>query len=547
MVVKNRADLMKLFANNTVPDAKSFELLFNSVLVKRDDKIFGKWETGIGYAEGDVVLHNHTLYYFTKTDKKADGTPCSCDDCGNEPPSSDSCCWHEIRVNTNDFDWEYTRVGNKTTALFAPDTTEIGIGTGKTAQAFFHIKDDKRHGGELLFNPKAVAAEHFPMLKMVLHTSPLETEAAATTPAPQSVSQRIDAEKVIFDTNTEGYLFQQNQDTNAPAQARSLQPSADLLFIGSENGQARVGIGTDCPDATLDMRTKDGRISANAGETGTPCLSLNTEGDGTGTYLTETIHPKAAQFDTNAKEGFDFKAKNKSLLVIQPHPEAGVNMGIGTSDPATELEVEGNEGKVQVSLNDHNPSVNIINKLSRLNRRVVESNYLSVGVLGAPADEQAAFSTNSKGGFVFQYDQRTEAQTASINEGNKFLCLKSDDAPDGLFSMLMKGRIASHGFYAATVPSNLQSAKRMPSADALQLIRQLKPMVFALPNDSTEEKQFGFRAYEIPNELESLVKNFDGLDSDVKGLAYHSLVALLVGAVKDLSKRVEELEKKTAS
>lgn len=574
MVIKKRDDLKELFKNNTVPMSKDFTTLIDSVLVKRDDKFFGVWQPGVGYADGDVVLHNETFYYFKKpTDTTTTEAGCNCDDCGNTAPNDTySCCWQRLRIDVNDHDWEFIEnaMGEKI-GQYAKVTGAVGIGTGENATAFFHINDDKNGGGQLLFNPQDTEGGNFPMLKM-LNISQLsaventdETVTQATPLQASFVSQSLDRRKVIYATDTLGYMFRQIHASENPDSDDEIarfteggRPDKILMFITSEHRFPRVGIGTKEPAATLDLHLKGrGQIHADAGEDNEPDLTLvNWANNGSETYFSESIGEKQATLVTNAPKGFLLKSdvhyedrfrkcgneraeSGTPLMVVKPDQNTTVKVGIGTTKPTTEVEIEGAEGKLQVSLHDYNPAINIVNKVNS-NNGITDSNYLSVGVVGSPADEQAVFSTNSKNGFLFKHSTDS-AQNApvGVNFGTGFLCLQCDNAEKGLFSMLLNGRMAAKGFYAAAAPQN---AKAVAPNMALKLIQKLKPTSFCLPDET--ETEYGFRAVEMPNELGSLVRNFDGLTNDVKGIAYQSLVALLVGAVKDLEAKLSHLEEK---
>jgi hypothetical protein len=571
MVIKYRNDLKDSLKNNVVPDGRQFDALINSVLVKRDDQFFGKWQSGMGYANGDVVLWQKTFYYFQKPEKTA--VSGDCDDCGNIEPKKDSCCWKPVRFDVNDEDWifdnEKRNLVNKPFLMAAP-TDKVGIGTdkGDDVAAFFHINDNKRGGGQLLFNPLETDGKHLPMLKMRnLSIQPKIKVGDDEPPKDTFVSQSLDEKKVIFLTNTEGYLFRQaqtnetvreNSETHESNRERGMTDAIEkpLLFMGSENQNPRVGIGTSHPKATLDLNLNGrGQIRADAGEDNVPDITLVNKSNGQETYLSETISTEQATLVTNAPEGFVFKTDHshterfhkhghhrtesgRSLMVVKPDETTHVRVGIGTIKPATQVEVDGKEGKIQMSLNDINPSLNIINKIEKLGQPT-DSNFLALGAMGALADQQAVFSTNSQSGFVFRHTQQQGGGVPNVNRGTKFLYLRRDKSSKESFSMIMDGRVAAKGIYAAAAPDE---ALPLAKDNALKYIKALKPTYYSASGE--DERQFGFLASEMPSGLEGMVKDFDGLGKEDYGIAYHSIVALLVGAVKDLSATVEQLNEK---
>ena len=579
MVIKYRGDLTTLFNNNVVPEAKSFETLINSVLVKRDDQFYGKWQPGVGYQPGDVVLHNQTFYYFYKKDNTDTDDDCNCDDCGNKAPTEDSCCWKQVRFDVNDHDWEFIEDetgSTKKVGLYAAVTGKVGIGTGKDAAAYFHINDDKRGGGQLLFNPLDVQGQKLPMLKMLnLSMQPEVKEGEEELPMPSFVSQSLDEKKVIYVTDTEGYLFSQTDsivfgiasgektDAEIPKQVASIEEivppmlvEKPLMFITSTEQNPRVGIGTDAPQATLDLNLNGrGQIRADAGEDNVPDITIINKSFSQDTYLSETIDAKQAALVTNASQGFVFKSdysyaerfrkcgddrmqSGKPLMVIQPDESIQVKVGIGTTNPVTQVEAVGKEGKIQMSLNDKNPSLNIINTIER-NENPVDTNFLALGAMGAQSEQQAVLSTNSQDGFVFRHSQHRGGDIPTVNRGTKFLYLKREKSSTEAFSLIMDGRVTAKGFYAAAAPDD---AAHLSKNKALTLINAFKPTYYNAPD--REERQYGFLASEMPNGLEGFVKDFDGLGKQDSAIAYHSIVALLVGAVKDLTATVDQMQDK---
>ncbi len=575
MVIKYRGDLTKLFGNSTVPEASSFAALINSTLVKRDDQFYGKWQAGVGYAKGDVVLYNNTFYYFVEKGKKPNGSDCNCDDCGNTAPSDESCCWKPIRFKTTDHEWDFIVENKQNTGLIANASGKMGIGT-KEPKAFFHINDDKKGCGQLLFNPLNTSGRHLPMLKMVnLSIQPKVEDTENCSPESAFVSQSLDEKKVIFMTDTEGYLFRQkgqiaSENAQNPSNYDEIHPHHEghtegserqtdsvnpLLIVTAKNQYPRIGIGTETPEASLDLRIEGrGQIRADAGEVNDPDVTLFNKSGEEVIYLSETITTQQAALVTNAPDGFLFKTDQSAeerfhkcgnersdsgepLMVIQPDEVMQVKVGIGTSDPKAQLEVEGKEGKVQMSLHDMNPSLNIVNKIIDKNGNPTDTNFLSVGAMGAHADQQAVFSTNSQNGFVFRHTQQPTNGVPSVNKGNKFLFLKRDKSSKDAFSMTMDGRVAAKGFYAAAAPDD---ASYLAKHKALEYIKTFKPTVYSVQGE--DEKQYGFLASEMPSGLDELVRDFDGLGKEDKAIAYHSIVTLLVGAVKDLSETVTKLD-----
>jgi len=103
-------------------------------------------------------------------------------------------------------------------------------------------------------------------------------------------------------------------------------------------------------------------------------------------------------------------------------------------------------------------------------------------------------------------------------------------------SIVATGNVTAFG----TIPSDARLKEDVrPIEDALDIVKQLRGVSFVMKN--TKKASLGLIAQEVQEVLPSLV--YQGPD-EMLSVAYANMVGVLIEAVKELSDRVEQLEKK---
>lgn len=554
MVTKNRDALKTLFGNDAIPTVKNFESLIDSMLNKRDDMFFGKWRSGIGYNQGDVVLYNDRLYYFTdkahdpKKDLSNEEKKCECTDgdcCGNNPPGS--ChCWQYSKIDTNDHDWEFVFDNHqKKIGMYSMVSSGVGIGTGvgKKPEGLLHLSGES---SQFVFDPTGSAS---PVFKII--NAPFTPDEALDDDLEKNadfVSHQLAEEKVIIDSNTLGFLFRrflpnEIDETTTALQADNILDNncggLSLLFVTSDNTRPLIGIGTESPQAMLDVKDSEQRqIHLNPlGKSEPELILINLDSESAANFLSTSLGGNQAVFSTDAPHGFAFKVSKQSIdfqenqVVI----DGNGNVGIGTETPVNKLDARTDVGSIQFSLDESNPSINIINlrPVDDTKTPTIEgANYLT---LGANNDE-AIFSTDSKNGFIFKKGEiNNSASDINIDDGQAIFCLQPTDFEKGLFNAIMNGSIMSQGFYIESAPE--RPLPPISPTDALDLIRDLN--LYKFQDGTHQGVQYGFKAANV-NETKQGVKKIP--NSPKKYIAYHNLVGLLVATVRGLDERIKKLE-----
>ena len=112
--------------------------------------------------------------------------------------------------------------------------------------------------------------------------------------------------------------------------------------------------------------------------------------------------------------------------------------------------------------------------------------------------------------------------------------------------MFVEGEIGATGnitgFYSSDVrlKENIVDIK-----EGLSIINQLRPVKFDWKDDSPFAHLYPTEYGLIAQEVEEVVPEIVGtMKQDYKGINYESLVPLLISSIKELTKRIEELENK---
>ena len=117
---------------------------------------------------------------------------------------------------------------------------------------------------------------------------------------------------------------------------------------------------------------------------------------------------------------------------------------------------------------------------------------------------------------------------------------------DDTFTLYTEGEIGASGNITAFYSSDKRLKENVIEIkDGLSLVNQLRPVKFDWKDDSPfahlKPTEYGLIAQEVEEVIPEVVGN---MKQDYKGVKYEGLVPLLIQSIKDLTKRVEELEER---
>ncbi|MBL7816707.1 MAG: hypothetical protein JNL70_16925 [Saprospiraceae bacterium] len=524
--IKNRTDLQNLFQEGAVPTASDFRSLFDSILVKKDDRFFGMWSEKNSYTEGDVVLFKDIdkkvgIYVFTGKKPDTEDRDCDCtDDCGKTPPNK-CCCWQLIHLDIDDGDWQIVK--DTPNLMYAKVYGRIGVGTNQPT-AFLHLNDGTEGAGsQYLFNPEGTKKKAH--LKVI--NSYKKDDESSLLPNPTELSQILDNDIVSWLTNTPlGFVFKKTASLQTKSkselggemghhiekghsQISKYEDTVLLLINNDSKNQPLIGIGTSAPKTTLDARNEiaENAITLDVSDK-MPQLTLIKMTENGDVKVVENIDSQFVTWTTNTALGYLFKDEDKRLTVSF---SAEGNVGIGTETPQSKLEIVDKKGQLSFDATDGPASLDIVNNLSNGNKQSFKL---------ASQKNAAVFSSEAPEGFLFQ-------------NGRQKTMMSIEPEPDtNNFNQSLQGAINANGFYVRLLTG--EDTKELKSG--LQLLEKLNPRIGNYEGD--DHVQIGFTTTKnMPSEI---VREFS--DSD-KGIAQQNLIAILVKAVKELNDKVISLEK----
>ncbi len=521
-IIKDRKGLEQLFTEGSIPTQKDFKTLIDSVVVKRDDKFFGKWKSGVGYVEGDVVLYEDeekkqvSIYVFVskKTAQALDPDCNTDDDCGNKPPNA--CCrWQLIRLDFgDDGDWF---VDAEAQTMYAKVFGKIGIGTEAPA-AFLHINDTTEGAGsQFLFN--ATGAGGAPRFQMV---NAVQSDFA---PEATHLEQSLNDDVAQWLTNTPlGFVFKKQAanptiDQTARHTEGVVHEDTLLLLVSNEGNRPRIGIGTNAPSTALDVANEvsGSAVQLDVDTDDKPQLILLKQTGGELLKVVQSIDNQTATWTTNAAHGYLFShANNETVVSIN----ANGNVGIGTTEPTAKLEIvdnAGQRGKFTFEVNEAIPIMEITNLLE---------GEAEVNMSLAVHIDSAVFSTDAAEGYAFMHDNFEEPALSLIPE-------------DTQFYLNLDGYSNSRGVYVRPL---VNDNKNQPLTEGLKILKTLTPQIRKPDGDNHPQMGFVFKPKDAKTQLPSeIVRQFPG---QTFGIAQHNLIATLVRAVQELEEKITKLEAK---
>ena len=605
MAILTRSELIEKFKNDSIPTQNDFKDMIDSLLNRKDDCFFGKWESNRKYRDGSVVLYGKSLYRLILPQQeedcpedesveiiddevgegenefndnlpqmvKADGSPSSDDEaptdghstdiptiCSNQPPTKDQR-WCMLEFQVEDDDWEVKEIDGQCVLTPKKGDALIGIGTDEDLpQGLIEVRSPET--GNVIISPSDA-----------IHPTIVLQNKEDQTGTIQLSSERLEnhSEAPL------GFAFfkksETTQETEEGSETRTMN-SLLMTMDTSAEGHSRVGIGTYHPKASLDAKLEGkGQILIQPGEKTDPeIVLLNLDPACYENYLTTSVGKNHATFTTDAEGGFQFKKgeeyrlyqtrektkkeeadlppelENNTLMTITTEGKVGV----GTETPVAHVEVKHDtKGSFQMSFEKTNPVFCIANN------RPSASNSFSVGT----DNNFGILMTDSEKGFVFKKSESGQKNngTPDINYGSDLMKLTPDHKlgigidPD--YHLDVAGKTRTNGVYIETdvkkmnVISTYEDALKKESQSAIGKICQLEPVVFKW-NERTNCAEDGLHLGLLAHEVADLFPETVRTHSDAtQAVAYGNLVAGLVQAIKEqqnqitsLTERIQKLE-----
>lgn len=568
MAIISREKLKSKFKNGLFPTQDDFASLIDSVLNKRDDHFFGKWQEGRKYCEEDVVIHAKALYMLRLLDDTDNDCP---DETGQEgpptlstkenncycstTPPNDDANWCLLELKIDDGDWVIVDNGaEESTVMYAKVHGAVGIGTSNPA-AKLDISDTTN--GQFLFKPNEGGNPAF-----IINRLGQEEQDGETT-AQQYLNSSVNEQYVTWLSNAPlGYIFKIESavpDIDRNAKNSQQEPNTDLtepmslMLITNNQQHARVGIGTTEPAASLDIQTSDkAQVQIHTDGNSAPDIrlfNLNTSDEAN--QLSIALGNEFAAFTTNSKRGFHFKRasesgdKPKDSDTLVSIDKSG-KVGIGTAHPMTQLHVkDNNKGEFRMSMHFPNPTFSIINL-----KNAYEVNYLVMGV----DTDRAKFVTDAEAGFVFsigkEADKKKKDRNAeNINQGKILMQLQqikkkkvSKKEVRLTPTIDLRGITKTYGNYVSAEKEAYSKTDSNVYTHVLDKLSAITPIAMNWNNSSRIGdigEQLGLDADELLSDFPQVVmKEMD----TTKSIAYERLVPVLIQAINDLRMEVKDLK-----
>ena len=560
MAIINRAALKAQFRSGTMPKATDYDNLIDSMLVRRNDNFFGRWEKNTQYCLNDVVIYKNALYCCIAQNDD----PCGCDEngnakqdpakpkgsiCSDTPPDEDKTNWQLLELERADEDWTIIRENEDDEGImYANIFGKIGMGTKEpTARVHIHVEET---GANYLFSPDNINVPQFDIRKI--------GDNAA------SLSVSIEENKAKFSGMSDGFLFQPAGNPTIPPgeQAQQQQQSQQTescppVFITSYQNKPAVGIGTLKPAAALALQEQQGKsILLNPWNRVVPEILMNHRAAGTMSCLSISVNENYALFTANNVQDFQFRKgmgdcetyiqdgtdNSKVLVTIK---EQG-NVGIGIENPQALLDVGDHTGNFQMSITETNPALAIVNTRPGGTQR----NYFTLGA----DNDSSVLITDSAKGFIFRKGKEFDKNKKNHQTINQPTFDLLSINPKGIVNVGDEGKLKKCKFnvfgisqmYNLFIDTSIETVYPEDELEpVLEKIMDLKPKKFHWREDYTNDdtEQYGLISHEVQDIFkEAVVKE----TAQGKVIAYPNLVAVLVKGIQEQQRKIEELENRIA-
>lgn len=217
------------------------------------------------------------------------------------------------------------------------------------------------------------------------------------------------------------------------------------IIINEEDGDqsvmvakvfGRIGMGTDNPEARLDIRKGPGQFLFDPDNEKDPVITILKHGENDKTKLSSSVGKEYATWRTDAPLGYVFKKKSSQndpsqketteeellLMLITADNENRPKVGIGTDYPEAMVEVkDGENGRFLISPDKEDPEIVLI----KLTPQGEKNSFFSSSI----KTNYAAFTTDAQEGFRFikgNGPQKNKEQTLFTIDGEGHVGIGTD-------------------------------------------------------------------------------------------------------------------------
>jgi len=373
--------------------------------------------------------------------------------------------------------------------------------------------------------------------KLKIGTSALETNTRVTIDATGNVGvgtttpgAKLDVDgSAIFNESGAAVNFRVESDANA-----------NMLFIDGTNN--RVGVGTGTPDATFQVNGSFKLVDGNQSNG----KVLTSDANGVATWQTASggSLPAGTSGQTLRHNGTTWVA-NSNIF------NNGTNVGIGTTSPASPLEVvSATQNNRVISATDGTSWISIVSNLGGIGY----NNISQAGDIGLIFSTDNDFTASASNGLVI-------APHANAASGLKIM----EDGKVGIgtgspgYTLTVNGQPGANGYTAFTNYSDSRLKTNVSSLDTgvLGKIMQLSPVSFQYndkylqlyPNSDLNKVHKGFIAQEIQQVFPEMVSEMKTSPDSVKylDLDVSHLQVYLVKALQEQQAIIQAQKKENES
>ncbi|EDP95693.1 phage related tail fibre protein [Kordia algicida OT-1] len=502
--------------------------------------LIGTTANGIGLDNNQIAKYGGTLFF-----ESEDGFTLSTDVNSNG----------EVNVNTADKVMSIAKTGDVRIDYNLHVLEKVGVGTtspvsklqvvGSDGQDIFRVKGPGS-ASELIFNDLISGGYPSGLSNLTSQSDGMLVDL------PQFANLIF---KIRNNDQTDGFHIVNN--------------TGDHVFTANANRRMSIGFASDVPEATLDV--------ASATRTGThaPTSTFYVTGNyGQRSNGAEFVHTNGTQgvgigwegiYKTSSAADSNLSLSSKGTGSVYTYTNNAARMtvdgdgevGVGTTNPTERLHV--NNGQLYITT----PSNNMLRFQIGYDGFSYGNRSSDFGVLfesassGFPgsvarisAGDQSTGTANGNKYLGFQVGRN------KLNSDTKLMYLSSvgggrvginTESPS--YTLHVNGSVAGTSAYVNTSDARLKT-NILPLENALSKIMSLQGVTFDWNSNRSVGKQLelddknhiGFIAQQVESVLPEVVSTDDSSSEKIKSVAYADIVPVLVEAIKELNKKIDQLE-----